>query len=162
MALKCHRGQLQASDHQSIPSPGDGHVVLLCCWVRPAPSPAPTVTRTLAVGPLPISIHTASLSPSAPAARAGRDSLSLCCTMSCPQATCPCPPREGFGDTLPLAWLVHRAKGKPASCLHRGAEGMSSRDTAPSQGWGEHVQKCRGEQGQHVMEGEQPLWRCHG
>lgn len=33
------------------------------------------------------------------------------------------PALGGSGDTFPPARLAHRAKGKPASCLHRGAGG---------------------------------------
>lgn len=81
----------------------------------------------------------------------------------CPRAALPDrTAHEGFGDALPLVQLVHRAKGKPASCLDCGAEGLSPWGIAPSQGWGDRGQKRRGEQGPHAMEAEQPLWRCHG
>lgn len=53
-------------------------------------------------------------------------------------------PTRALGDALPLVQLVHRAKGKPASCLDRGAEGLSPWGIAPSRGQGERGQKRRG------------------
>lgn len=129
-----------------IPTPGDWHVAVWCCWAEPAPAPShPDPHPVCNAASLPIHAEPRpSVLPQPELAGLTVPGLQHEKKLPLPADV---PPRRGFGAAGPLSWLVHLARA-----LRPGFEGC------PHGGWGER--SLRGAGTAHSEAG-QLLWECH-